>query len=169
MKSLLVVISMFVCIAAHPQTSIAGVKFGESYEKTVELLEAKYGKINLTNTNEVTVLVSYYAGFYFDYILFGFQRDSKSSYFNRCIFIKCFDTVDEAKRYRDDIASQLKRYYKLVSEVRANGLKCFYGGIDPTCSNRDGFCLEIICDASESKSYNVRLYYGPYDYLNENF
>lgn len=169
MKKLLIVIAFFISIKGQAQLSIAGVKFGETYEKSSELLEVKFGKANSKDDNEIIFSDSFYAGFHFDLIMFGFQRGINCSHFNRCIFLKSFKTPDKAKIYRDDIARELEKRYKLVSEIGNNGFKCYYGGVNPTDNSRDGFCLEILSPTPEIKWYGVRLYYGPYDYLNERF
>lgn len=169
MKKLLIIIAFFISIKGHAQSSIAGVKFGETYEKASELLKSKFGNPDSEDNREIVFSDSFYAGFNFDLIMFGFQRETSSSYFNRCIFIKSFKTPDRAKLYRDDIAEQLKSRYKLVTEIGQNGFKCYYGGVDPTDSEKDGFCLEILSPTPEVKWYDVRLYYGPYNYLNEEF
>lgn len=169
MKKLLIIIAFLISIKGHAQSSIAGVKFGETYDKASELLKVKFGNPDSEDGKEIVFADSFYAGLNFDLIMFGFQRGATGSYFNRCIFIKSFKTADKAKLYRDDIVLQLKKRYTLISEVGKNGFKCYYGGVDPTDSKKDGFCLEILSPTPEIKWYGVRLYYGPYDYLNEEF
>lgn len=169
MKRILVIFCLLISIEAYSQTSIAGVLFGESYDKTAEALKAKFGEPDAANNKEITYIDTYYADFYFDLIIFGFQRDENNSYLNSCILLKSFEYANEAKKYRDEIAQELMSQYKLIKVVGDNKFTCYYGGTDPTENDKYGFCLEILSPTSLVKFYGVRLFYGPFNFLKEKF
>lgn len=170
MKKLISFIAMIVTsIVAVAQNSIAGVAFGSSYIQAAKILKDKFGVPDTEERERIVFVDKKYGGFNFDLVTFGFQYGEGKSYFNRCIFIKTFKTSSEAKDFRDLFAQKLRRDYSLNEFISDNKFKGYEGGVDPTNGEPYGFSLDIVSPTREVNFYGVRLYYGPYDYVNENF
>lgn len=163
---LLMIATNFVALA---QTSIAGVAFGSDYNETIKILKEKFGEPESEEKDQVGFVDKNYGGIQFNLIIFGFQYGGGKSYFNRCVFVKTFKTASEAKDFRELFAQKLGRDYSLNEYISDNKFKGYEGGVDPTDDDSCGFYLDVKSPTPELHFYGVRLYYGPYNYVNENF
>ena len=164
--------------------TIGGIPFVISHEKAEEMLLNKFG---MPEYNPSSTTLSYknikYAGRDFDAVHFLFQSDGINSYLNSCIFIVNANSLADAMEKEKNIAEKLLSKYKLYEEKDTNGIPVYSGGISPQWDGRwntvdvDLFCgvhTDIIKYESKlAKIYNipyaVRIVYGPYDYVNEEF
>lgn len=170
MKRYLIIFFMFAFVLrANAQTSIAGVAFGSGYKEAVTILKDKFGEPDTEEKDKIIFVDKGYGGFNFDLLTFGFQYGEGKSYFNRCIFLKVLKTQSEAKKFRNLLAQKLEIDYSLDEYISDNKFKGYEGGVDPTNDESYGFCIDVISPTCEVNFYGVRLYYGPYNYVNENF
>lgn len=153
-------------------TEVCGVKFGSSYEECKQILKNRFGRYNYMLTDEEYIFFNdkQYAGFNFGLIFFHFQRDANGSYLNECGMCKDCKTADEAKQVRDDIKSELEKKYFVVDAIGDYGFKFYMAGFGPL-GNSVGLWLEVCKYDKPIRGfpYFVRLRYGPYDYVREEF
>ena len=155
---------------------ICGIPFGSSYETAREILENKFGEPQ--DTSDKTTLVyknKNYAGVLFDYILFLFQSDGRKSYFNGCIFALDAKSLNDAERKQEMLYKQLSSKYTISFVYDDNKNKIYGGGFPPIKDAKIGFTIDILkYDRSEfqllyTTPYSVRLRYGEYNYIKEEF
>lgn len=164
--------------------TIGGVPFGISHEKAEEMLRNKFG---MSEYNPSSTTLSYknikYAGRDFDAVHFLFQSDGINSYLNSCIFIINANSLADAIEKEKNIAENLLSKYKLYEDKDTNDIPVYSGGISPQWDGRwNTIDADIYCGVHtdiikyESKlvkiyniPYAVRIIYGPYDYVNEEF
>jgi len=159
-------------------TEVCGVKFGSSYEECKAKLKNKFGDYDydFTDKEYIWFKYKYYAGYLFDDIFFHFQRDGNGSYLNECGMCKDCKTADEAKQVRDDIKSSLEKKYRVVDAIGDYGFKFYMAGYGPMRKSI-GIWLEVCKYDKDDKyvkllkryPYFVRLRYGPYEYVKEEF
>lgn len=165
--------------------NIGGVPFGISHEKAEVMLKNKFGT---PEYNPGTTTISFknikYAGYDFDMIHFLFQSDGINTYMNSCIFITYANSLSDAIEKEKDIADKLLSKYKLFEEKDSNGNPMHGGGFSPLW---DGdwktldfaeYGVGIHTDIIQYKDdlvkafeipYAVRIIYGPYNYVKEEF
>lgn len=143
---------------------VCGVPFGSSYQTTYNAVSSKWGKPYGMNYEEIVYMDKLYAGEYWDIIIFRFQGNGGSSnIFNSCLFGKQFNSLADAERFRDYLANELSKTYKVFgSRTDERGIKSYLGGQDPTNPKLSAWTLDI-------DRNRVRLIYGPFNYLNEKF
>ncbi len=165
---------LYEAMEAQRVTEICGVKFGTSYETAKRILENKYGDAEYDSSHSKQTIVfknKKYAGIYFDSIHFLFQSDGYKTYMNGCIFAIHVNTVEEAKKMRDFLHQRLSEKYYMEKGIDDNGFKYYFGGISPLV-NTSAFTIGIVKFSEIAKNitpYAARLYYGPYDYVKEEF
>lgn len=164
---LLMIASSFAALA---QTSIAGVAFGSDYTSAKNILENKYGQQKWdSDKNCIHFENKEYGGIYFNDLFFEFQYSGTRGYFNKCVFVIWCNNANEAKRRRDNIASAVSKYYDLHEKILDNGFKIYQGGDDPTNMDNYGFYIDVLVPSGKGTQYGARLFYGPYNYVTENF
>lgn len=177
--------NMYEKFSKHQVKSIAGVEFGSSREKVEQMMTKKYGRPNYASTeNDIVFSSVKYAGIDFDNVHFLFQSDGTRTYFNACIFVINAKDYNEAVSLEGKLADVLKsKYEDLVSDVDYNGNPTHGGGLSPLwdgdVDNLRGYVGALHTDimkydeelakAANSKPYAVRLIYGPYEYVKEEF
>lgn len=180
--------SLFVSVAdaqrGQQVKQICGINFGISLPEACRILYNKFGEpiYDPSGSNRLSFKNVKYAGISFDSIHFLFQSDGWQTYFYTCIFIK------EAKN-KKDIQPILNLYKELLSKkytlsevVGEFGFQDYRGGISPLWSgspfelldNLTAFHTDVIeYDYSVAETfgnkYGVRIIYGPYNYVNEEF
>lgn len=172
--------------------SICNVPFGSSMDEASYLLHNKFGAEMNIKLNDLTI--SYedikYAGIDFKNVYFMFQSDGIRNYFNCCIFVKPAKTKEEAAKIMELYKSVLSNKYDLVETEDAMGFKSYGGGISPLWnghwyplvkdinSTNPKYLVAIKTDVIEYDStvvesfgnkYGVRMIYGPYEYVTEEF
>lgn len=163
---------------ANKITEICNVPFGSSYEKTKAILEEKYGDFEYLFSKKDDIIYKHkkYAGFDFDSMHFLFQSDGTRSYFNAAIFCIDCKSKSEAVKMKKMLHDKLSRKYVGLTNLDDGDEYLSLGGLPPVPSERDmGFGLHIdIRDYGHDgrvlgSPYGVRLIYGPYDYVKEEF
>lgn len=149
---------------------ICGAKFGDSYATVKNILERKFGEPNSWKTDKKGIVYDdiSYGGVFFSTVIFDFQYSSVNySYFNRCIMICDEDDAKAAMRKRDNIKEILEKKYTIYEGTDRNGFKYYAGGRTPQQDDKYGFTIDIL--KYKDGSYGVRLDYGPYQYIDEEF
>lgn len=156
-------------------TEICGVEFGTSYETAKQLLEYKFGDSEYDfehSRQSISFKNKSYAGFIFDDIHFRFQSDGRNTYLNDVIFIIIAKNSDEAKKKRDMLRDRISQKYYLEKGTDDNKFTYYYGGVSPLKDSM-GLSIDIIKYSAEIAriygQYGVRLRYGPYNYVREEF
>ena len=155
--------------AAEPDyvTRICGVDFGADFETAKTILENKFGTESAYAENyQLTFKDKSYAGVFFDELIFGFQSDGKRTYFNKCVLCIAAKNAEDAKRKRDYLHSVLSDKYFMVARIDDNKFKFYNGGSSPICDGEWGFFIDVF---HEGNLWYARLFYGPYDYVKEEF
>ena len=177
--------SMVKLLKSHQVTNIGGIPFGISHEKALKLLKNKYGEPEYIQTTTIAFNNIKYAGYDFDSVYFLFQSDGINSYFNTCIFVIKTKTRKEAIETQEILYQTLSEKYYLSKSETENGFSIYAGGISPLWDGNwhsFNFDNEFLCalhtdiikyDESvadyTSDKYAVRLIYGPYNYIKEEF
>lgn len=180
--------SLFVSVADAQRDQqvkqICSINFGISLPEARQILYNKFGEpiYDPSSSNRLSFKNVKYAGISFDSIHFLFQSDGWQTYFYTCIFIK------EAKN-KEDIQPILNLYKKLLSKkyllseaVSELGFIDYWGGISPLWSgspfelidNLAAFHTDVVeydfnLANTFGNKYGVRIIYGPYNYVNEEF
>ena len=168
-------------------TEIFGIKFGSSMDEVSKKMKAKYGNPSRTNGFNITYEGLRYAGIWFDDIFLKFQSDGVKTYFNYCIFgIRC-KTLNEAWEKQKRLAELLEKKYYVYWVDENSPRPGFAACISPLYSNKSQIAEDVfelaneiikncgitcdIIDISEMSGtpYSVRLMYGPYEYVKEEF
>lgn len=169
--------------------SICGVDFGMSKEVASSILRNKYGS-PMYNPNDMILSFENikYAGVDFDNVHFLFQSDGIRSYLYSCIFIKAAKNKQKANEIIEFYKTVLSRKYELSESTDDNGFKIFGGGVSPHWDGKWYTFMEALetgvfltafhTDVIEydrnlvdmfGNLYGVRLIYGPFHYVNEEF
>lgn len=161
--------------------SICGVKFGTSRQEAQEVLRNKFGKEDYISSTENRLYYKNqnYAGINFGSIIFLFQADYKSTYLSTCIFVKEAKSFRDAKEKQKELASILEDKYAITWSDEETDEPMFSGGVSPLWTESmgifsaigSGFHSDIIKYDIEGidYTYGVRLIYGPYDYVKDEF
>lgn len=165
--------------------SIANVDFGTSYKEAERKLKRKFGEPSfLSLKNELLFKNVKYGGLDFNSVFFMFQSDGNNSFLNSCIFVR--EARDYAKaleieqEYADILSS---KYTKVYSEVDEKGNPFHYCGFSPLWDGtlQGGFEAGVAIHTNIMKydedlvkeikhsPYAVRLIYGPFNYVKEEF
>lgn len=171
MKKFISLIVMFgISFITYAQTSIAGVSFGSDFKTAQEILKNKFGTPEYdSDVTSIHYTHKEYGGLYFDDMFFDFKNSGFKSYFCKCVFLIRTKTSSQAIERRDIIARVVSKYYKLDDEINRNGYKVYWGGDDPTDSTKYGFFIDVLPPDIKGGFYYARLFYGPYNYVTENF
>lgn len=169
--------------------SVCGVSFGSSRESALSLLKNKYGNPNILSTDNTIIFDNIkYGGIDFDTVYFMFQSDGKKSYLNACIFVINAKTKAKAEQIMDLYYTTLSKKYYLSSTSDENGFRCYSGGVSPLWNghwstlldetNGQNYLTAVHTDVIEFDKeittikgilYGVRIIYGPYEYVVEEF
>lgn len=164
--------------------TIGGIPFG--IDKTIARIKLrnKFGQeFYTTNDNMICFENIKYAGNDFGSVHFLFVSDGTKSFLNSCIFVKKAKTKEEAFKLLNGLRLELEKKYSVISYTGDNGFPNYGGGISPLW---DGYFAHFLpeympawhIDVIEynqeiikefGHKYGVRLIYGPYKYVNEEF
>lgn len=180
--------SLFVSVADIQRNQqvkqICGINFGSSISEARRVLSNKFGDpvYDPTGSNRLSFKNVKYAGISFDSIHFLFQSDGWQTYFYTCIFIKEAKSKKDIQPILDLYKELLSKKYNLSEVVGEFGFLDYGGGISPLWSGSPFELLEHLTafhtDVIEYDSnlvdtfgnkYGVRIIYGPYNYVNEEF
>lgn len=166
-------------------TSIANVKFGESREKAERILRRRFGNPSIYSTSDVLRFTDIkYAGIRFNSVYFMFQSDGEDTFFNGCAFIYEVDDFQSALVKEQEFADMLsKKYLAVIKDIDEEGNPCHLCGVSPLwdgtvqgvlsagCAVHTSIIKysEEIVKTGHSKPYCVRLMYGTYDYVKDEF
>lgn len=165
--------------------TIGGVPFGVSREKALEMLRMKFGE-PMYDPDRTTISFKNikYAGRDFDNVHFLFQSDGITTYLNSCIFILSAKTQKDAAAQVEKVRSFLSdKYFLFDMKDEQTGFQIYSGGVSPMWDGHwytlddDMFgaihtdVIEYNADLVEvyGNRYGVRLIYGPYNYVKEEF
>ena len=152
---------------------ICGIPFGTEYQKAKDILYNKYGYPDYNpDRTHVVYQNKKYAGMDFGSIHFLFQSDGYKSYMNGAVFIIEADNLAEARKIQEMLYKKLDEKYVMMSDEDENGNTIWKGGLSPTDEMTYGFMIGIMkYDKSlqPKHPYCVRLFYGPYNYVKEEF
>lgn len=166
--------------------SILGVDFGSSYGTAKRIIQKKFGisdDLTYTERKKLSYSNIHYAGHFFTNLYLLFQSKGTKSYFNSCIFVKEVRTLDEAKSLVKEYAEEDLKKYNLVPVNGEGENPKYMGGVSPlwngrwyrlTMENLAAVSVDIIeysASAAEKTGYPyaVRIVYGPYNYVKEEF
>lgn len=165
--------------------SIANVEFGSSREKCEKILRKKFGTPSIYSSADRLLFTNIkYAGLDFDSLFFLFQSDGDNTYLNSCIFIINVNDYESALNKEKDLAYMLsKKYLTVLNDVDNNGNPCHICGTSPLWDGTfnglftSGSAIhtnilkydEKVAKDAGVGSYAVRLIYGPFDYVKEEF
>jgi len=170
-------------------TSICGVPFGSSRTEATRILQNKFGEpFYLSDNNSIIYNNVKYAGLDFDSVYFLFQSDGFNSFFNACIFVKEAKNRAKANEISELYKHILSEKYNLSEETDDNGFKMYAGGISPlwkgnwydfmTNLSKGTYLIALHTDVVKydentvnylGNKYAVRIIYGPYQYVKEEF
>lgn len=147
-------------------SEICGIEFGTSFEATKKMLIQKFGDDYSLDGNNLFFSNKEYAGIMFDAIIFGFQRNGFNSYFNKCVFCLYASNASEAIKKRDYLYKVLNEKYYIKSKIGEDKFKYYQGGTSPVSDEDWGFSIDVF---HFDKHWSARLFYGPYNYVKEEF
>lgn len=165
--------------------SIANVEFGSSREKCEKILRKKFGTPSIYSSTDRLLFTNIkYAGLDFDSLFFLFQSDGERTYLNSCIFVINVNDYQSALSKEKDLTYMLsKKYSTILNVVDSNGNPCHICGVSPLWNgtieglftagtaihtNIMKYEKKVAKDAGTGP-YAVRLIYGPFDYVKEEF
>lgn len=173
MKRIFILYLFFILqLAAFAQKipSIAGVDFASSYSTCKEKFDNKFNG-GQTSYQESANLLKYFnvrfADNFFDWVTFGFQRDTNgNSLLNSADFIIFYklNESEKAKQKRDELFAFYKQKYEFRwSDIGKDGWKYYVLGYDPIISE-NGFITICIIQTPEYLFLDVA--YGPINFIN---
>ena len=157
---------------------IFNIPFGTSYEEAKSILRDKYGDYDYlySKKNDIVYRDKAYAGVDFDSLHFLFQSDGNKSYFNGAVLCIDCKSRSEAIKKKKWMHDKLSKKYSVFVNMDADGEYLSMGGLPPVADESTfGFGVHIdVKDYEESgrvlgKPFGVRVVYGPYDYVKEDF
>lgn len=165
--------------------SIANVEFGSSREKCEKILRKKFGTPSIySSTDRLLFTDIKYAGLDFNSLFFLFQSDGERTYLNSCIFVINVNDYQSALSKEKDLTYMLsKKYSTILNVVDSNGNPCHICGVSPLWNGTiEGLFTagtaihtnimkyeEKVAKDAGTGPYAVRLIYGPFDYVKEEF
>ena len=165
-------------------TNIGGVAFGTPREKALAMLRNKYGASEYNQKNDIVSFRDIkYAGYDFDAAHFLFQSDGVNSYLYSCIFIIEAKTQQEAVNIQVALNKLLAEKYVLYKVTTEKDFNSYGGGISPLWNGHwynmsDEYYTALHTDIMQyepelvkifGNQCAVRLIYGPYNYVKEEF
>src|SRR5574344_506820 len=145
MKKLFLLFILMLSQNSFAQTSIAGVKFGSSYETAKQLLISKFGEPDLIDANSIMFCNKMYAGETFNGISFGFIRDGAgNSFLNSCVLVEDAKTLKDAIEFRDQLASVIGKSYEIDTLYDSENTKYYRGGVSPVDSTKYAFLIDVV-------------------------
>lgn len=166
-------------------TSIANVEFGSSREEAEKILRKQFGNPSINSSADRLLFTDIkYAGLDFNYLFFLFQSDGERTYLNGCIFVINVNSYRFALSTEKDLTYMLsKKYSTILNDVDSNGNPYHTCGVSPLWNGTiEGLLTarfaiytnimkyeEKIAKEAGIGSYAVRLIYGPFDYVKEEF
>lgn len=146
---------------------ICGVEFGTDFETAKAILENKFGReVGYADRNWLIFTNQTYAGVFFNELHFCFQGDGRNTYFNKCVLCISSKSAEEAKKNRDFLYKVLNEKYYMTSQIADDKFKYYLGGTSPTDEDRYGFEISI---AKNKYDWKARVFYGPYNFVKEEF
>ncbi len=165
--------------------SIANVDFGTSYKEAERKLKRKFGEPSfLSSKNKLLFDNVKYGGLDFNSVFFIFQSDGNNSFLNGCVFLKDAKDYAQALEIEQEYADILSsKYTKVFSEVDEKGNPFHFCGFSPLWdgtiqggieagvaihTNIMKYDEDLVKEINHSP-YVVRLIYGPFNYVKEEF
>lgn len=165
--------------------SIANVDFGTSYKEAERKLKRKFGEPSfLSSKNKLLFDNVKYGGLDFNSVFFIFQSDGNNSFLNGCVFLKDAKDYAQALEIEQEYADILSsKYTKVFSEVDEKGNPFHFCGFSPLWdgtiqggieagvaihTNIMKYDEDLVKEINHSP-YAVRLIYGPFNYVKEEF
>ena len=165
---------------------VGGILFGISKEQALPILRNKYGREedHLSDNKDIVFKNIKYAGVDFNSVHFLFQSDGINSYFNTCIFVLNAKTKKEVVDKQKEMRNILSKKYNLSSFKDDNGFDLYAGGISPLWDGswksfiEGKYTAAVRIDIinyteelarSSGIKYSVRIIYGPFNYVKEEF
>lgn len=162
---------------------IAGIPFGCSYDAAATVLYNKFGKAYYSDQSAIVYKHIFYSGESFSTVAFRFQSDGKSDYFCGALFAIYVRNIDEALKVKERFHHRLAERYPSTSLIDE---KLSAGGLPPVPYRRTvsfsnmqkgnnisdfgfGFEISVMSQDEDDYPYFVRIKYGPYEYVKEDF
>lgn len=160
---------------------ICNIPFGCTLMEAKDVLRKKFGDALYVTDDVIMYENKSYAGNRFDTLIFMFQSDGRRNYFNQAAFCIYVSDKEEAIATKNRLHKRLsKRYPSMIGE----DLDVSMGGLQPVpnshlvnevvvgCTTSElgyGFEIKIIENDDYRHPYFVRIMYGPYEYVKEDF
>lgn len=174
---------------ANQIKSICNVPFGVTRSEAGRILRNKFGEPNyLSSDTHIVYNNVKYGGIDFDSIHFLFQSDGYNSFLNTVIFINGAKNKSKANEIMELYRNLLSKKYELSEDTDALGFKNYGGGVSPLWNGNwydfmtnlsSGIYLTAVhTDVIEYEDnlvrdfgdkYGVRIIYGPFQYVTEDF
>ena len=178
--TLLIVVFLFsLDISAQ---SVAGVKFGSSYNTAISLLEKRYGEPDIKARDFIYYEYITIGGITWDFVNFDFVSDTiGKTYMNKVLLCGLETTFEKAEDTVMNLFNMLAKKYLIISLYREDKspkmsptMVYFIGGLGTIDYNKYLFSVTIRNEDMEKytnkefykNSYRVCLLYGPVDYTN---
>lgn len=165
--------------------NVCGIAFGTSYENVDAFCRHKFGTPDYFGTDRTKIYFNNinYAGIDFSALFSLFQSDGVNSYLNSCIFVKKVKSLSEAIETQRISVENILKKYEMKKVPVTDGFPVYVGGLSPLWDGHwynlsdkcfVGIHTDIIkYDINVAKNldfhYGVRIIYGPYDYVKEEF
>lgn len=160
--------------------NICGITFGSSFEESHNALEKKFGHSTYSTNNSILYKGITYSGEFFDNVIFFFQHERDKSYLSQVIFTRDVKSMDDAIQTKQSFQEKLSRKYTSIYRVDE---ELTVGGLPPlpflkpmkidnprtTYEMGFGFEIKILSNDNYKFPYFVRIMYGPYEYVKEDF
>ena len=160
---------------------ICNIPFGCTLMEAKDVLRKKFGDALYVTDDVIMYENKSYAGNRFDTLIFMFQSDGRRNYFNQAAFCIYVSDKEEAIATKNRLHKRLsKRYPFMIGE----DLDVSMGGLQPVpnshlvnevvvgCTTSElgyGFEIKIVENDDYKHPYLVRIMYGPYEYVKEEF
>ena len=170
-------------IVKNTVTEIAGIPFGSSYDATATSLFKKFGKASYSDHSAILYKHIFYGGESFSDVVFSFQSDGKNNFFCGALFAVEVRNIDDAlnvkERFHHRLAERYPSTILLGDSLSAGGLPPVpYRRAVPFSKMREGqncsdfgfgFEINVMPQDKYEYPYFVRIKYGPYEYVKEDF
>ena len=170
-------------IVKNTVTEIAGIPFGCSYDAAATALFKKFGKASYSDQSAIMYKHIFYGGENFSTVAFRFQSDVKNNFFCGALFAIDVRNMDEALKVKERFHHRLAERYPSTSYIDE---KLSAGGLPPIPYRRTvsfnnmqegnnisdfgfGFEISVIPQDEYDYPFFVRIKYGPYEYVKEDF
>lgn len=160
---------------------ICNVPFGCTLLEAKNILCKKFGDPLYITDDIILYENKWYGGNLFDTLVFWFQSDGKRNYFNKAALCIYASDKEEAIGIKNRLHKRFSKRYSLMmgedSDMSMGGLQPVPNSHlinEPTvgCTTSElgyGFDINIVEKDDYKHPYFVRILYGPYEFVNEEF